>query len=135
MNRPEQIAERGVALPVQDQAAQQVRTAQERAVIWRGTAHHHVIAAAGAGMAAIQHEFVGPEPALAGLFIHGFGGGDAFAPGCRGVDDLSFRDRAQPPRFRHNLRCSGNRKHILGAFILHRNQPLALIQPQWMTIN
>ena len=50
-------------LPVQDQRAQQVRAAQERAVERGGAADHDMVAAAGAGMLAVDHELVGAETA------------------------------------------------------------------------
>ncbi len=59
----EQIGERRVALPVEHQALEQVGPAQERAVGRRRAAEHDVIAAAGAGVAAVDHELVGAEPA------------------------------------------------------------------------
>ena len=81
-----QIAERGVARPVQDQAAQQIGAAQERAIVRAGTAHNHMVAATGAGMAAIDHELVGPQTAGPCFGIHGFRDGNAFGPIGGGVD-------------------------------------------------
>src|SRR5688572_7802065 len=46
-----QVRERGAVDPVTDQAAQQIRTAQQRAVLRRGAAERQVVAAAGAGVA------------------------------------------------------------------------------------
>ncbi len=48
-------------LPVQHETFQKIGSAQEWAVIGIGAAHHHMVAAAGAGMTAIDHEFVGTE--------------------------------------------------------------------------
>ena len=53
-----------MALPVQDQAAQQVRPAQERAVERGRAADHDMVAAAGAGVLAVDHELVGAEAGL-----------------------------------------------------------------------
>ncbi len=59
----EQIGQRRMILPEADQAAQQIGAAQERAVGGRGAADDDVIAAAGAGVAAVEHEFFGAEAA------------------------------------------------------------------------
>ena len=61
----EEVGDRRVALPVQDEAAQQVGAAQERAVEGGGAADDDVVAAAGAGVLAVDHELVGAEAALA----------------------------------------------------------------------
>ena len=63
MNRPENRYESdGQPLPVEHDALEQVRPAQERTVGRRRTAEHDVVAAAGAGVAAVDHELVGAEP-------------------------------------------------------------------------
>ena len=51
-----------MVVPVREQAAQQVRPAQERRIGRRRAAEHEVIAAAGAGVAAVDHELLGSEP-------------------------------------------------------------------------
>ena len=51
-----------MVLPVQHQALEQVGPAQERAVGGRGAADDDVVAAAGAGVLAVDHELVGAEP-------------------------------------------------------------------------
>ena len=48
--------------PVADQAAQQIGAAQHRRVGGRRAADHDVIAAASAGVAAVEHELLGAEP-------------------------------------------------------------------------
>ncbi len=58
----EQIGQRRPAQPVEHQAFQQIGPAQERTVGGVQAAEHDVIAAAGAGMSAVDHEFVGAEP-------------------------------------------------------------------------
>ena len=68
-------------LPMQDQAAQQVGSAQKRAVARRLAADHDMVAAAGAGVTPVDHEFICAEAALPGLLVDRFGRGDAFAPG------------------------------------------------------
>ena len=55
----EQVRQRRVVVPVGDQAAQQIGPAQERAVGRRRAAEHEVVAAAGAGVAAVEHELLG----------------------------------------------------------------------------
>ncbi len=49
-------------LEIKDQAFQQVGPAQERAVRRGLPTEHHMVAAAGAGVAAVDHELVGAEP-------------------------------------------------------------------------
>jgi hypothetical protein len=82
----EQVGQRGVVLPVEDQRAQQIRTPQEGAVHRGGAAHDHVVAAAGARVAPVDHELVGAQARLACHLVHGFGGGHALAPAGRRVD-------------------------------------------------
>ena len=65
----EQIGQRGMALPIEDEAAEQVGPAQERRICRLGAAEHDMIAAAGAGMAPVGHEFVDAEPRLARVLI------------------------------------------------------------------
>ena len=64
----------------------------------RHPADHHMIAAPGAGMLAVDHELVGTQPQLPGFFIHRFGGRDSLGPTVRGVDiDLDHaRIRCHP---------------------------------------
>ena len=50
-----------MVLPVGDEAAQQVGAAQQRAVRRGGAAERHVVAAAGAGVAAVEHELLGAQ--------------------------------------------------------------------------
>ena len=50
-------------LPIEQKALQHVGPAQERRVRRARSADHHVRAAAGAGVAPVDHEFVGPQPA------------------------------------------------------------------------
>ena len=57
----EEVAERRMALPVEDQRLQQVRPPQERRVERRPAADDDMVAAAGAGVLAVDHELVGTE--------------------------------------------------------------------------
>ena len=59
----------GMIQPIADHAAQQIGPAQERAVGRRRAAQHEMIAAAGAGVPAVQHEFLGAQPRLARILI------------------------------------------------------------------
>ena len=76
----EQIGQRRMPLPVQHQALQQIRTAQERQVRRRAAADHDMIAAAGAGVAAVDQKTVGAEPDLRGVLVEAEGDVDGFAP-------------------------------------------------------
>ena len=58
-----------MALPIEDQALQQIGPPQERAVGRVSAAEHHVIAAAGARVAAVDHELVGAEPRKTGFLV------------------------------------------------------------------
>ena len=57
----EQVGQRGMVLPVGDDAGEQIGPAQERAVRRREAAEHDVVAAAGADMPAVEHELLGAE--------------------------------------------------------------------------
>ena len=62
MNRPEKRYDSdGWSMPVQPDCSSANRAAQERAV-GRAAAEHHVVAAAGARVAAVDLNFVGAEP-------------------------------------------------------------------------
>ena len=50
-----------------------------------------MIAAAGAGMPAVEHIFVGTETALMRVVVNGLGDIDGFAPGFRGLN-IDFND-------------------------------------------
>ena len=65
----EQVRQRRMVVPVGDQAPQQVRTPQERAVRRRRAAEDDVIAAAGSRVASVEHELLGRETELPGVFI------------------------------------------------------------------
>ena len=82
----EQIRQRGMVVPVRQQAAQQIRAAQERRVRRRRAAQHEVIAAAGAGVTAVDHELLGSEAALASRVVKMRGAVDEFVPAARRMD-------------------------------------------------
>ncbi len=58
-----------MALHIENEALQQIRPAQEGRVGRRRAAERDVIAAAGAGVAPVDHEFVGAEPRLPRFFV------------------------------------------------------------------
>ena len=62
-----------MVLPIEDQAFQQIGPAQERRIGGRGAADHDMIAAAGAGVAPVEQEFVGAEPDLTGVLVKALG--------------------------------------------------------------
>ena len=72
----EQIRQRRMPLPVKHEAAQQIGPAQERRIRRHRAADHDMIAAAGADMAAVEHELVGAEPGLPRLLVEVGGGLD-----------------------------------------------------------
>ena len=69
-----------MVLPVGEQAAQQVGPAQQRAVGRRRAAEDDVVAAAGAGVAAVEHEFLRAQPRLARFLVEHGGVVDQFVP-------------------------------------------------------
>ena len=61
----EEIAQARAPQPVDDEALEQVGAPEERAVERRRAADHDMVAAAGPGMLAVDHELVGAEPRMA----------------------------------------------------------------------
>ncbi len=100
----EKVGERGVALPVQHEALQQIGTAQERAVIGVCATDDHMVAAAGAGVATVDHELVGAKARLACVFINRGCDIDALLPACRRMD-VNLDDAG--------IRCDANNVHAL----------------------
>ena len=72
-----------MVVPVAEQAAQQVGPAQERAVGRRRAAEDDVVAAAGAGVPAVEHELLGAQPRLPGLLVEDGGVLDQLVPVVR----------------------------------------------------
>ena len=81
-----QVGQRGVVVPVAQQARQQVGPAEERALSRRGTAQHQVIAAAGPGVPAVEHELLRPQPGQPGLLVKGRRVADQLIPVLRRLD-------------------------------------------------
>ena len=69
-----------MVVPIADQTLEQVRTTQERRVEHAGGAHHEMIAAAGAGMFAVNHELLGGEAGELRLLVQEGGVGDQLVP-------------------------------------------------------
>ena len=82
----EHVGERRMVLPIGDQAPQQIGPAQERRVRRARGADHDVIAAARAGVAAVEHEFLGAEPRLPRFFVERRRDRDLIAPALRRMD-------------------------------------------------
>src|SRR5271166_2281061 len=64
-----EVRQRRMIQPIAKDAAEEIGATQKRTVRGRRTAEREVIAAAGAGMAPIEHELLGPEPALMRIVI------------------------------------------------------------------
>src|SRR5256886_6963535 len=75
-----------MALPIEDHALEQVRPAQEGAVGCGRSSQHDVITAAGADVAAVEHELVGAEPAQPRFLVERMGDLAGLAPSGGGMD-------------------------------------------------
>ena len=82
----EQVRERRMVVPVEQQAGQQIGPAQERAVGRRGAAQHEVVAAAGAGVAAVDHELLGRQARFERRLVEELGVVHQLAPVVHGLD-------------------------------------------------
>ena len=80
-----------MVVPVGNQAAQQLGLAQEGTVGRRGAAQHKMVAAAGAGVAAIVHEFFSRQARLMRDLVQKLGVLDQLAPAVGRVD-IDFDD-------------------------------------------
>ena len=76
----EQVGQRGMPLPIQNETLEQVGPTQEGAIGRGQSSQHNVIAAAGADVAAVNHEFVGAEPAQARFLVERLRELDRLAP-------------------------------------------------------
>ena len=113
----EQIGQRRMVLPIGDDAFQHVGAAQERTVGRGLRPHHDMITAAGAGVAAIQQEFLGRKPAGGRFLIQGLGDVHLLAPVLRGMD-VHFDD-AGIGRDLDDIDARIKRRRI--AFDMHRH--------------
>jgi hypothetical protein len=75
-----QIRQRRMILPVRQQALQQVRAPQQRAVRRGRASQRDVIAATGAHVAAVEHELFSRQARLPRFLVKRFGGRDQFLP-------------------------------------------------------
>ena len=86
----EEVGQGRMVLPVGDDAAEQIGAPEEGAVCGRARAEHDVVAAAGAAVAAVDHEFFRAKPRLPRLLVKRLGDGDSFIP-VRARDGCSLR--------------------------------------------
>ena len=119
-----------MALPIQHHALEQIGPSQERRVRRRAATDNDVVAAAGAGVAAVDQETVRTEANMRRLLIKGDGRFDDFAPVLRRVnvdldhagiggdlDNLDTRIVRRGVTFDVNLKL-----HVLGGRFHYRNQ-------------
>src|SRR5205085_8739542 len=81
-----EIGQRRVPLKIENQALQKVRTAQERAVGCSLSAQHNMVAPAGSGVAAVDHELVRAEAAQASFLVERTCHINGLAPRRRGMN-------------------------------------------------
>ena len=81
-----QIGKRWMVVPVSDEAAQQIRPAEESAVVRSLAADDDMVAAAGAGVLSVEHELLGAEAGFAGQIVKDGGGFHQLVPRRGGVD-------------------------------------------------
>ena len=106
----EQVAQGRVVVPIGQQADQHVGAAQERAVRGRRTAEHEVVAAARAGMAAVEHELLGGQARAVRRVVQELGVVDQFLPArCRVDVDL---DHARVGRHLQDLQPRVTRRRV-----------------------
>ena len=130
----EQIRQRGMIEPVADKALEQIGPAEERAVGRRGSAHHQMIAAAGAGVPPVQHEFLRAQPALSRFGVERGGVGHQLTPtGRRNHVDLNHAgigrnlDLAKPGIVRRRVAFNDHRELQAGGGIFHRSEQIQVI--------
>ena len=87
----EEIGKTRVIVPVGDQATQQIGAPQEGRFVGCGAAENEVVAAAGAGMAAVHHEFLGRQTRDMGSIVEVGGLVDKLIPTVRRMD-VNFDD-------------------------------------------
>ncbi len=129
-----EIRERGMILPVVQQAAQQIGAAQERAVGRRGTAEHDVVAAAGSRVPAVEQELLGREAQRARVGIERGGLALELAPARRGAHVHLEHARVgrdahllDPRIERHRVALEHDRARELLRGVLDRVQELEVV--------
>ncbi len=130
----EQIRERGMVLPIGDQAAQQVRPPQERTVGRARPAEHDVVAAACARMPAVEHELLGHEPRVMRVLVQTLGDREHLVPTAGrlhvDLDDAGVRrhlDHVQPRVARRLVTFEVNRQIELGARVLDGREQIEVV--------
>jgi hypothetical protein len=123
-----------MVLPVRDQAAEQIRPAQKRAVGRFASAEHHMVAAAGTGVAAVEHELLGTEPAQMRILVQDFGNRDHVVPAVGrlhiDLDDAGIRcdlEHIQPRIRRRLVTLDPDRQIELGGRVLDRGDEIEVI--------
>ncbi len=123
-----------MALPVEHEALEQVGAAQERRVGRRRAAHDDMVAAAGAGVAAVGHELVGAEPALARVLVDAGGDRHRLAPALGRMHvDLDHAgvgrhlDQVEARIDRRSVALDMHRRRVLGSRALDRLEQLEII--------
>jgi hypothetical protein len=81
----EQIGQCRMVVPISDQAAEQIGAAQQRRIRGSRAAEDNMIAAARAGVPAVEHELFRSEPTEMSFFVQSRRALDQFIPGCGGL--------------------------------------------------
>ena len=105
----EDVGQRRVVLPVGDQAAQEVRAAQQWRVCRRGPAQGEVVAATGPGVGAVLVELLGRQPDVAGVVVEALGQVAQLRPGPGGLDVDLDHARVRGHRKAGDRRVAGQR--------------------------
>jgi hypothetical protein len=120
--------------PVADQAAQEIRPAQERAVSGGRPAKHEVVAAARARVAAVQHELLGRQAQRARVGVERFGLTRELAPARRGphvhLEHARIRRHAHllDPRIEgHRVALDQHRTREAECGVLDRGEQLEIV--------
>ncbi len=128
------VGQRGVVLPVGDQRGEQIGPAQEGAVLGRGAAEGDVVAAAGAGVAAVEHELLGAQARQARFVVEPFGGLDQFVPVRRGMDvdldDAGIRRDGKALQARilgRRVALDDHRQREFGGGVLDRREQFGVV--------
>jgi hypothetical protein len=112
-----EVRERRMIEPVADEALKQVRPPEYRAVLRRRPTQDDVVAAAGARVAAVEHELLGAQADVPGLVVEDARIGDELSPVARRVqvhfDDPRIRRDAQSLEARIGSRRVPLEPHLL----------------------
>ncbi len=122
----EHVRQRGMVLPIRDDRRQQIRPPQERALRRRHPAQHDVIAAAGAGVLAVQHELLGGEARRMRVVVERRRVRDDLVPALRRLH-VDF-DHARIRRHFQNLEARIVRRAIALDVHRHADRPRRILQ-------